>query len=386
MKIYKPRLLIKKNQVRYYVKVKLQRANLGIPNYLWFEFSKKYLPFVSGNSDVFLACLLPLAMFYKEDIWVSGKVSKKLLEGIKKYQKIFSHWYPDIFYKVKIFPEQTIDIKNDATGVATAFSGGVDSSFTLFSHLSQITHCLFVHGFDIPFSDNRGFGVASRAYDRFLSKHKIKLITVKTNIREITRPVNWNFSHGCALIGTALLFQKVFSLFYVPSSDTDGSLIPWGSHPKTDPLLSTESTKIAHHGLGLTRFDKLEKILDWAELYPLLRVCWVKHSGLKNCCMCHRCIQTMVMLSVLGKLQNFTNFNRPLTRDAIRGCIYKRGCWVFLSQTISKAKKNKNGALVFDLRFALFRSKIIVWYEDLVRGLRKFYHQTPLYRPAYRFK
>jgi len=364
--------LIKKEQVRYYVKVKLQRPNLRIPNCFWFEFPKKYLAFISGNNDAFLACLLLLAMFYKEDIFVSGKISKKLLRGLNKYQAIFNRWYPDKFHKIKIFPEKVVVELNKSKGAGAAFSGGVDSSYTLLKHLSKITHCLFVHGFDIPLVDKLSFETDSRAYQCFLSNHKIKLITVKTNIREVTRAINWNYYHGGALIGTALLFQKIFSVFYVPSSDTDGTLIPWGSHPKTDPLLSTESTKIIHYGLGLTRFNKLEKISNWKELYTLLRVCWEKTDGLRNCCRCDRCIQTMTMLSALGKLQSFTTFPLPLTGAAIRNCLYKKGCWVFWAQTVLKAKQNQNWELVFNLYYAIFRSKLINWFDEIIKNIKKF--------------
>jgi hypothetical protein len=386
MKIYKPRLLIKKNQVRYYVKVKLQRPNLRITNCLWFEFPKKYSGFISSGSDAFLACLLLLAMFYKEDIFVSGKISEKLLRGLNKYQAIFNRWCPDKFHKIKIFPEKVVARLNKPKGVGAAFSGGVDSSYTLLQHLSKITHCLFVHGFDIPLSDKLSFKTASRAYQRFLSSHKIKLITIKTNIREVAKAINWNYYHGSALIGTALLFQKIFLVFYVPSSDADGTLIPWGSHPKTDPLLSTESTEIIHYGLGLTRFNKLEKISNWKELYTLLRVCWEKTDGLRNCCRCDRCIQTMTMLSALGKLQSFTTFPLPLTGTAICNCVYKKGCWAFWGQSVLKAREKENWGLVFSLHCAMFRSKIINWFDEVIRNLKRFKHTYLVDRSAHYLK
>ncbi len=49
-----------------------------------------------------------------------------------------------------------------ASGIACFFSGGVDSFYTLLKHREEITHIIFVHGFDIALEDHSLRAQASR--------------------------------------------------------------------------------------------------------------------------------------------------------------------------------------------------------------------------------
>lgn len=86
---------------------------------------------------------------------------------------------------------------------------------------------------------------------------------------------------------------------YVPSSHTYDHLFPWGSHPLTDPMWSTESTQVIHHGSASSRTTKTKVILDHPLVANNLQVCWKNIH--KNCGECAKCIRTMAAVHLFNK-------------------------------------------------------------------------------------
>jgi hypothetical protein len=57
------------------------------------------------------------------------------------------------------------------------------------------------------------------------------------------------------------------------------NLAPWGSHPLTDPLLSTLGTRVIHDDAAFSRIEKTEFIARREMALRTLRVCWNARSG-----------------------------------------------------------------------------------------------------------
>ena len=211
--------------------------------------------------------------------------------------------------------------------VCSAFSGGVDSFYTLWAHLPQnqpvvqarVSHGLFLHGYDLRLDDPSNFEVASDAYAGIFQDQGVELIHASTNAYQFSEfRINWTMFHGAPLIGAALLLGERMQRFYISSSMSSyAGLFPQGSHPLVDHLLSTESTEIVHFGASLGRYEKLEALVSWPATFNKIRVCSdkLKMHGVENCSACHKCYRTMAFLDLLDALPNYRNFSgrmRPL--------------------------------------------------------------------------
>lgn len=70
--------------------------------------------------------------------------------------------------------------------------------------------------------------------------------------------------HGAALAGCLQLMNNTFNEGRIPGTHSyEALLLPWGSNPLTDPLLSTESMSIIYDCLTHNRNDKARDISAW---------------------------------------------------------------------------------------------------------------------------
>lgn len=325
MIIHTPELTLQEGQVRVSAKVEMLNFVADYPDTLWFQYPEDYQSNVTDRSDGFLASLFLVSMYFGEDLEVRGQVSPKLAYGIEEQRGIFNLWFPKRFRRIdiKYMDLHAPKFEQGAMEVATAFTGGVDSFYTLWSHLpdnqpnvaSQIDRGLFIHGLDVDYRDTSSYLAASKRFSALFENHGLNLITAQTNVRDFSRlRIDWNYGHGGALIGTAMVLGNLIRRFYVPSTFSYKELIPLGTSPLIDHLLSTESFETVHHGALHKRFEKLERIASWTEVQKNLRVCTnqTKLYGIKNCCRCDKCLRTMAMLKAMGQLPRFSTFDLPL--------------------------------------------------------------------------
>ena len=64
-----------------------------------------------------------------------------------------------------------------------------------------------------------------------------------------------------------------------------------------------------HHGVDLTRLEKVALVGDWKTGLDNIRVCQNDDEGVYNCCTCEKCILTMCELEALGKLKDSAAFS-----------------------------------------------------------------------------
>ena len=204
--------------------------------------------------------LLP-AMVTGSRLQLPGEISPRLYSTMPKVQDIFCQWEEefDFFPPRRVAVEAEVESRNgnQASGVACFFSGGVDSFYTLLKNLDEITHLIFVHGFDIPLSNFPLRAQAAHAAREVAGELGKPLIEVATDLRSFSDPlVHWGQYHGGALASVGLLFQHLFRKVLIPATFSYADLLPWGSHPLLDPLWSTQLTDFEHDGAEATRVDK----------------------------------------------------------------------------------------------------------------------------------
>lgn len=364
MRISDPEFIVDTDAVTLKARVELAQPAEKFPKTLWFRFPRRFEPILSRGTEPFVVVLSSLASALDEPIDVRAPISERLSVGLDEYWAIMSCWAPQLFHPIVLNCDDLTSETSVFGPAAAAFSGGVDSFFTLFRGLDRppthrIRYALFIHGFDIPLTDRCTYEVAAAAYDDALTKMSVELVRVETNARDFVPAAYWEMGHGSLLAGTALALAGGVRRFFVPSSKSYTTLEPWGSDPLVDGLLSTDQFQIIHDGARYTRFDKLKAMRDWPVVRHLLRTCYERCDGLRNCGRCRNCRRTMFVLSALGVLDEFATF--PPIKSPLH---FLKSRWetrherLFGNQAIACASANGRIGLAWVGRIAMQISRV----------------------------
>ena len=325
-------------------------------------------------AEPFLTMGLLVAMARGESLELDAGLtaSPRLLAGLDHLQSVFSTWNRDL--RTATVSAAAAPPPPGPTGVGAFFSGGVDSLYTFAERQAEITHLVHLHGFDYR-RQNRALAEEAEAENRaFASAHGRQVVSVESNFRELYEEhrIHANVYHGAVLagVGQALGFSRVF----VPASFPWSQLVPWGSHPVTDPSWSTESVEILHHGNEARRLDKLRRIADLPGALDLLRVC--PTNTVYSCGVCEKCLRTRVSLRLLGltspRLPPLDDL-RPIRKLPIRSEAYRLAWQESLEAAVEEGDRPLARAIAvslarFDARRAL-RSLDRALLGSGVRGL-----------------
>lgn len=377
MIIHKPKITEESGEICVSARVELQSPNRDFPAELWYKFPESYKDYVTDRSDGFAASLLPLAMARGENLEVRGDTSAALAHGLHEYQLIQSNWQPNWFKTVnlKFTGLKNIDHRDTRGKVGCAFSGGIDSFYTVWTHLPQnesnpaytLSHCLLINGFDANADlDNSGsYCRFQNAFEPVLNDLGLELLISRTNLRHFIEFPVFRHSYGSMVTASALVLGRLFSCFYISSacSFAQMGLCQEGSHLMLDHLLHTETMETVHDAGHLTRIEKTAVIAHFPAAYETLCVCWEPitfnpETGiLENCCKCTKCLRTMVSLDLYGSLGKFKTFPEPIDYQILRRSDHRKmGTTLFAWDIVNLAKENKNWPVVFNLVYAMARS------------------------------
>jgi len=337
------------------------RVDVGrrdLPDAVWFEVPARFGDLLVARADAFAALLCPLAMALGEDLDVRGPLSPRLLLGLREWQEAVHAWLPGTFRVARV---EAAELSRPAGGgsVAAAFSGGVDSFYTLWCHLAKnepvpelrVGRALFVQGIDIDAGEAGRFDELARAYAELLARHGVELVPIRTNAKDFSRRLRKGFRVGTMPMAAALALGAGLARFLSPASHVYDNLEPWASHPGLDYLLATETLEVVYHGGGLTRLDKLRVLADWEATHTHLRVCRRGGAGAPNCGRCQKCIGTMVRLEVLGALSHYAVFP-PLEGRHVRRVRFVGLDDHFVAETLEPAFRTGRYRRVLDLACA----------------------------------
>jgi hypothetical protein len=329
MIIHQPELLLRDGQSIVHARIEMQQARERIPAHLWFRVPEQYTQHLTLQSDAFLIPGLVAGMHFKEDIEVRGTVSPKLAYNLEEYQNLLHFRFPKSISPVEIRYDHLRALAKKPEAVGTTFSGGVDSFFTLWKHLPQnqpipgfqITHALFLLGFDILNKDKPRYEALYARYRKALQEINVTLIPIESNLVSMIIPrMKLPHFYGPVLGGVAHLFGNLFKRFYIPSSKDYWQIkrMAFSSDPTSDPLLSTETMDIIHHGAAIQRVEKVEAMCGWELPQAQLRVCFSNdlNDEMINCSRCEKCVRTMIPIYALGKMDNFKTFEKPFTTNS----------------------------------------------------------------------
>lgn len=333
-----------------------------LPDMLWFKFPEAEAHLVSERADAFAIALLFLALELGEDIQLRGTLSPQLAAGMREYQQLQCELSPRAYSPIEINADTYLPTPPARGLNASALSGGVDSTYTLWSHIAQnepdpataVSFAMFVHGLDIGLHDTESYGKCKEGFRRAYGGWNIQLLTPQTNVRGFSSGDNWWWENEVALAGLGQLYGKGLARLYIATSSYTALKKNGAANPLMDELLSTESTQIVGDGADKTKYGRVQTIARVPATHGALRVCNINHDGLVNCCQCDKCLSTMTALELCGVLPDYTTFPLPLDRNRIR---FGRASYLLINNHKSFLKgalAQGRYDLAFDIAFKLF--------------------------------
>ncbi len=266
---------------------------------LWFRMPGDWPATLSGDAFAVAAILPAMRLGVPLEIDADLPVSPVLLANLDRIQEVFRLWGPSFRQPFSVVPVRATagqPRQRAVTGISF-FSGGIDGFYTLLKERERITHAVFSRGIDMQL-DNPVWNEAYARNAAWLEARGMPLVPIATNVRFVGHAfgIGWGtfFGAGLAAMGHALGAGSVA----IASGHTWRELWPDGSHPLTDPLWSSESTVMSHHGREAKRWQKLAVIAAEPGVLDVLRVCWQDRGY--NCGSCEKCLRTMVLLRILG--------------------------------------------------------------------------------------
>lgn len=295
------------------------------PIEIFYEMKGETLP-APDVLDGFVMGIIFYAMQRGEDLHVCGPVSSDLIPNMAELQDAWALWRPERYKKVTITADVVRDVMPVRPRRATAaFSGGVDSIFTVLQHNKMLRtdrsyplddSVVLVSGFDVPLSEPEQMVALKERITPLAEHFGLKVKEVRTNSRALGIQ-DWLDSHMAQLAACLHNFSHLYSHALVGSSEPyDHLIIPWGSSPLTDHLLSGGAMRLVHDGAGYSRTEKVAVVARHPVATKVLKVCWQGKERGRNCGVCEKCIRTQLNFEAVGESAP-SCFDAPLDIRAI---------------------------------------------------------------------
>lgn len=290
---------------------------------LWYSLHDSFGDLFTDASDAPLVALLIPAMSRGEDIHIDGVISDRLYYNLTQaFQSLLRHIIPYL-HQVSIYPEDVrCEQGKSASGVATGFSGGIDSYCALADHFYsnipkcfKVTHLLFNN---VGSHGSGGEQLFRKRFERLIPAAErigLPLLMINSNLNLFYgNRLGFQQTHTLRNASVALLLQGgigrymyasaykysdafVGSTYYIAYSD----LI-------TLPLLSTDTLDAFSVGSEYSRVEKTLRVAELPDSYGTLDVCVNANnaSSYTNCSKCSKCLRTLATLEIAGYLERYS--------------------------------------------------------------------------------
>lgn len=287
---------------------------------MFFEVESKYKEYLCTEvADAFVIGILNYAMALGEDISSEAPVSARLLYQIKTYFiPTMKDVRPSTYKEIKLYADES-DWKTESAGaVATSASGGVDSYYSIYKHMDNVsekyklTHLLIANQFNI-YGEEKSIRVQ---FEELIEDTKIipehyglQFIEMYTNHYEFSFD-GFVQEYSLRICSYALALQKLFSVYYV-SSGVSFKEFGFCNHDSDGfdifnlALASNDMITFYSSGGELGRTEKIHYFSNDLFIQNHLKVC--NDDNRKNCGICEKCLRTMLSLEIIGKLGMYKN-------------------------------------------------------------------------------
>ena len=318
---------------------------------LWYETDEESARgFCAERNDAFVLAVLYFAMVAGEDIKSIGPLSEEFCHSVNTslipiYCNESSGYKP-----IRVIAETTSEMLESQGENGTGISCGVDSLDTVFRYLDENVEpshrltclCLFNSGafHNMPEMKKcisgqmtvkewdkeafRQFRLACVQGNKVADELGLKFVSVDSNISSLYQGVFLQ-SHAYRNCSNILALSKMFGRYYYASAGDPGK--PWFGleNAASDNvwLFSTETVRFYLGSQARTRIEKLNYISNYPLARKYLHVCCEKTY---NCGKCGKCFPTVLILDIIGKLDDFASSFEDL--DYYRKKGWKKYVWI----------------------------------------------------------
>lgn len=278
---------------------------------------ERFADIVSDRPDNFLSMILAFGMVRNEQVDLAQiPTDATQMRNLNSLFSVLGGWRPQKKY-IRPIPGPVIPETEKAPGVASFYSGGIDSLFGLVRHtegrsalpyaaverdIDYAIHMLYLDELcDLDEIENTTKSLREGA--EALGATFVPVITnfyiFDEEMRQWWGKLGFGAGMGCVLhflsggIGTGL----------IGSTHGFHPLDMAGANPVTDRLLGSKHLTVIHDGATYNRVEKTEIVATSPAALTKINVCdkLVPGVGYVNCSHCEKCMRTMVTLDLFGK-------------------------------------------------------------------------------------
>ena len=240
------------------------------------------------------------------EVYIDSPITLSTMRNVERLSRLWSSWKPDRYKSITIKAEVAKDSLNPSDKLITAFSGGLDASYTAYKYKHNLDDIykleydksIMIFGADIPLSDPDAFDRAFAVAKTMLDDLGVEIIPIETNVRDYLN--SWEDSFGSVVIGCLSFFSKAYGYGAASDSSIMNYHIPWGMNPITDQLFSSPLFYFISDGWDHSRTERAALVRNWEVGLNNLRVCWENKDTSKNCGCCEKCIRTKLNFKAVG--------------------------------------------------------------------------------------
>jgi hypothetical protein len=276
--------------------------------------------------DGFVGSIIHCAMGARQPLHVEGRVTRTCLRQLDQYQRFWSLVRPDRYSPVTITADEIVADRGDIRNLpaVAAYSGGVDSSFTVVRHKLKLKGMdsipldavLIVHGFDVLLSDKSGFAGRLDRLQPVVEELGLRRYVVRTNLKELVLQ-DWMDSYAAQLVGCLHMVSHRHSKALIAS---DGyAQFPdfnFAGNPISIPLLTTALLKTFYEGAEYGRTDKVALLAKYPTIRRSLKFCWEGPHADRNCGKCRGCVLTYMNFRAIG-IEEPDCFDTPVDESIV---------------------------------------------------------------------
>lgn len=294
--------------------------SINLTKTLYFEVDGKWEKYLTQEvSDAFVLALLEYAMENRCDLHFEAPMTEDLKYQLERYLIPAYAKNIDGLYPINLCGEVTSNKIESQNVTGTGFSGGVDSFYTVLSHMNinyktkGITHLLLaVNGAATTGLseeiNKKWFMEETNRFEPVSKELGMEFIGVNSNISLINK--NKRVLKGGSIIPTSGFVHALRKLFgtYYWASAYEANIFKFsnidGGYMETFavPLVSVNGLRFYHDGCEISRIGKVKYIADNPIVQRNLTVC----SQPVSCGHCPKCLRTMAELNSLKKLELFS--------------------------------------------------------------------------------
>ena len=282
----------------------------------WFSVENAYAGYLTQDRlDAFVVGFLTTAMRMGEDILCEAPITKRLHYQLTTYLIPAMAGNMDIYKAITIHAPLTDAPLPCEKAVATGWTGGVDSMYTLMTHLNaeepsrRLTHLLIANVGTLESDRNSQvlWQLVDKARHGVGAQTGLSVVGVDSNLQELQQETYLAVA-AFRLPAAVLALQGLFGVFYNSAGYEFHrfSFVPENSaYYELVPLSCFETDNLVFYSTGgqTTRMEKLKALSSFPLAQKYLHPCI--YTLRDNCGKCGKCVRTLGALYALNKLDVF---------------------------------------------------------------------------------